>query len=219
MSVVTFPLSLAAFWDLLPIRSFAMECPENSVTSITGGGEVIRSTLAPQLWRGSVELAPRYHGEAAQIAALLDLIQRPGASFLAYDPRLKGPQDDLDGSTLASNTVQIASLNADNRRLALKGLPASYVLTRGDYLAFTSGSANLRALHRVVPATVTADSAGVTAQFEVTPIVRAGAAIDDVVTLVKAPLKAVLVPGSLSTGSGQRTVTSGMSFEFVQTLK
>lgn len=218
MSVVTFPLALGDFFDLLPIRSASQDCPENAVTSITGGGEVIRATLAPQLWRGTVELAPRHHGEAARIAALLDLIQRPGASFLAYDKRLPGPQS--GGST--GNLIRLNSINADNRRLALENLPAGYVLQRGDYIAFTYGSPSKCALHRVVPATVTASSglvAGITGEFEVTPLIRPGAAVNDPVTIVKAPFKAVLVPGSLSTGSGQRTITSGMSFSFVQTLR
>jgi hypothetical protein len=219
MSVVTFPLSLADFFDLLPIRSVAVECPENSVTSITGAGEVIRATLAPQLWRGSIEIAPGYHGEAARIAALLDLLQRPGASFLAYDPRLKFPQADATGATLGAATVQINSVNADNRRLSLKGLPASYALTRGDYLAFTYGSPAKYALHRVVAATVAADSGGVTAEFEITPLIRAGAAVNDAVALAKPACKAVLLPGSLSTGAGQRRITSGASFQWVQTLK
>jgi hypothetical protein len=222
MSVVTFPLSLAGFFDLLPIRSAAVECPENSVTSITGAGEVIRATLAPQLWRGSVELAPRYHGEAAKIAALLDLLQRPGASFLAYDPRLKFPQADPAGTTLGSANVRVHSVNADRRRLALNGLPAGYVLTRGDYLAFTYGSPAKYALHRVVAATVTASSGlipGITGEFEVTPPIRAGAAASDSVSLAKPACKAVLLPGSLSTGAGQRRITSGASFQWVQTLK
>lgn len=219
MSVVTFPLAASVFMDLLPIADVRMDCPENSVTSMTGAGEVIRATLAPQLWRGSFTLSADYHAGAAQLAALLDLLQRPGASFMVYDPRLKYPQADATGASLGASTVQIASVNADNRRLALKGLPAGYVLTRGDLLSFAYGSPARQALHRVVAASVTANASGVTSEFEVTPLIRTGAAVNDAVSLAKPQCKAVLAPGSLSTGAGRRRFTTGMSFDWMQTLK
>ena len=94
------------------------------------------------------------------------------------------------------------------------GLPAGYVLTRGDYLAFTCSG--VRALHRIVTNTVSANGAGTTGTFEVTPRIRAGASVGLAVTLVKAACKAVLVPGSVNKGRSRKTITREMAFRFSQ---
>ena len=89
----------------------------------------------------------------------------------------------------------------------MAGLPAWYVLTRGDYLAFDYGSPSRRALHKVVSLTVQASAGGVTPVFEVTPLIRPGALVGAVVTLVRASCKARIMPGSVSKGASFRTLS------------
>lgn len=217
MSVVTFPLSVADFFGMVRVVSAEFSAPENAVASITGGGEVLSAFVAPQLWRGSIQAVVDYHSGAAGLEALADLLRRPGASFLVHDPRFTGPQGDPDGTRLGSAAPALLSVNADNRRLALQGLPSGYRLQRGDYLGFTY--AGIRALHRVVASEAVALSNGQTPQFEVTPLIRAGAAPGQAVQLVRPVVKAKLVPGSLNVGRGRLIFTDGISFDWVQTLK
>jgi hypothetical protein len=220
MSVLSFPLATSVFMDLLPVDSVTFDAPENAVSSITGGGEVLSAELAPQLWRGRVDLALLTNEGHAPLAAVADLLRRSGASFFVYDPRKIGPRADPSGTILASASPLILSVNADNRRLALKGLPPGYMLQRGDYLGFAYGTSPVRyALHRVVAADVFAAANGQTPQFEVTPVIRPGAAADQPVSLVRPVCKAKLLPGSLETGTGRPVVTTGFAFEWVQTLR
>jgi hypothetical protein len=218
MTALTFPLSLAAFYDTLGVASCTFEDTLPIETSQMADGTILKASLGASLWRGTLNLVPRTHADAQAIEALVSVLKRPGSSFLARDPRRVGPKLDPTGSTLGANTVQINSLNVDNRQLSLKGLPASYVISVGDMLSFTYGSSPTRyALHRVVEA-ATANGSGVTPEFEVTPLIRSGAAVDATVTLVKPVCKAVLLQG-VSYGTTVRTYTEGMSFEFIQTLR
>lgn len=217
MTTLTFPVSLADFYGKLGVRAVVFDDPENTVTSITGGGEVLAAMVAPQLWRGRVELHDLPLARAGAVQALLSVLRRPGASFLVRPHFMSYPAGDLDGSRLGAATPSILSVNADNRRLALQGLPAGYRLQRGDYLGFTY--AGIRALHRVVAVEAVALSNGQTPQFEVTPLIRAGAATGQAVQLVDPSCKAVMVPGSIVPGVNQRRWTTGLSFDWVQTLK
>ena len=218
MSAITFPVSLANFYDTLGVGSCTFEDTLPIETSQMADGTILKASLGASLWRGRLNLVPRTHADAQAIEALVSVLKRPGASFLARDPRRVGPKLDPTGSTLGASTVQINSLNVDNRQISLKGLPAAYVISVGDMLSFTYGSSPTRyALHRVVEA-ATANGSGVTPQFEVTPLIRSGAAVDATVTLVKPVCKAVLLP-EISYGETALTYTQGMSLEFIQTLR
>jgi len=111
----------------------------------------------------------------------------------------------------------LSALISGNREISLSGLPANYVLSRGDYLSWTYNGGR-RALHRVVEP-VTASAGGVATSFEVTPPVRPGSVTSTPVTLRRASCAAKLRAGTVQKGRSRRTVTDGMSFEFIQTLR
>lgn len=155
--------------------------------------------------------------EAGRPEVLIDILRQAGRSFLVYDTRRPAPLLDPNGTILGAATPTIHTLSADPRELRITGLPASYVLSPGDYLSFTYGTNPVRyALHRVV-ATTTA-VAGLTPLFEVTPAIRSGAVTGAAITLIKAHCKAVILAGSVETGSGRRTITEGIGFGYVQSL-
>ena len=214
---LSFPLSTAAFMDLLGIAEITFDAPVQVEANGTAGGEIMVAELGPMLWIGEVKLGTMANSEASVPEVLLDLLRPPGRSFYAYDTRRPAPFADPTGAILGAATPSITVLNSNNRDLALTGLPAGYVLTRGDYLAFTYGAS--RALHRMVTASIAANGAGTTTQFEVTPRIRPGALVGAAVTLIKASCKAVLVPGSVSKGHSRKLITREMSFRFSQTLR
>jgi hypothetical protein len=216
---VTFPMSQASFFSKLLIKTLKFDHPENVEMNTTGGGELLRADLAPMLWAGEVKFGNMTRTEAANAQALLDMLRGSGRSFYAYDTRRPAPLFDPTGSTLGAATVTINSLIAGGRELKLQGLPAGYKLSCGDYLAFDYGTTPVRrALHRVFSSSVTAAGTGITPNIEVTPPIRAGAAVGATVTLIKAACKAVIVPNSIDTGTTARSMNDGMSFKFQQSL-
>jgi len=217
---LTYPLSLAAFQDKakIAVSEFYINNPRE--LGRTAGGSQLSASLGDAVWRGSFETAPtNVRAQSAAMDALLSVLDRAGSSFLVYDPSKAYPADDPTGSLLGGATVRVASLiGSDARLLSLKGLPASYQLRAGDLIGWTYGSNPTRyALHRIVE-DVQAGGIGTTSSFEVTPFIEPGVAVDAVVTLVKAPMKAVLVAGP-GYGMHQPVISTGKQFSFVQTQR
>lgn len=214
---LSWPLKLNQFFNTLPIQRVTFRLGRRSTFSQTGGGEVIDHALGTRLWQGEIQLDVDYHAAWAAIEARLALLEEPGASLLIRDPRLPGPIADPDGSGLAGYTVRIASLNANNRELALNGLPAGYAISQGDLLGFTYGTNPTRyALHRVVKS-ATADAQGITSEFEVTPYIRPGAAVTAEVSLIAPVCKAKII--SAEYGGSRATISEGGTLQWTQTLR
>ena len=215
-----FPLTVAQFMQIMPISEIMFDTPERVEINQTEGGEILSADLGPMLWTGEVTLGRLSRAEAAAPDVLLDILRPSGRTFYAYDTRRGAPLADPLGTILGAATPTIASLNANNREITLQALPANYVLTRGDYVAFDYGSAPVRrALHKVVNAAVQANGLGVTPLVELTPALRPGATIGTAITLIKAACKCRLVPGSIQKGKTRNTITDGMSFKFIQSLR
>lgn len=214
----TYPLTRAQFMDILPIGQFSMELPEQMETNRTGNGEQIDADLGDRVWQGEITMGRMTRAEAGRPEVMIDLLRQAGRSFLVYDPRRPAPLLDPTGSILGASTPTINTLGADSRELRVGGLPATYVLSPGDYLSFTYGTNPVRyALHRVVATTQAV--AGLTPLFEVTPNIRTGAVTGAAVTLIKAHCKAKIVAGSVAAGVGRRTITDGLGFRYLQTMR
>lgn len=212
---VSFPAPVTYIADLLrvPRRSFTLMTQQE--VSGLGSGQILVADLGPALWVAEIETKPMRRPEASLLQSRLDTLEGSLHAFYLYDPWKCAPAADPGGTTLGESTVKIYSREANNKELALYGLPAGYVLTAGDYLAFDYGSPSRRALHRIVN-TVTADGDGITPTLEVRPHLRSGVANDLVVTLVKAAAKMVMEPGSLQIAAqGGMTV---FSFRAIQRI-
>lgn len=214
---LTFPADLATFFAAICPISTTFQLGEAALVNQTGGGEVIRSDYGTRLWSGTVTLAPEKPVAIESIMALIRVLQDSRASFLVYPRHKKNP---TGGGALSEPIGAINSLPTNNRLITLKGLPASYVITRGDFLSFTYSSSPTRyAFHQAVES-ITANGSGVTGQFEVVPPIRPGAAVDDAVQFNRPRLKAVMVPGSLSISElPKRGFADGATFAWRQTLR
>lgn len=215
----SYPLPLADFMDVLPVQSITFDLPAAAEISKTQGGEILTAALGARLWQGTIKLDRMKLEEDDNASAMLDVARQAGASFLVTDKKKPWPRGDFGGTGLASATPTIASISADTRELGLAGLPPGYVIHRGDWLSFTYGSNPLRyALHRVASGAA-ADGAGVAGPMQVSPNIRAGAAVGAAVTLRKAVCKAIIVPGSVDMGTRASRLTTGVQFNWVQTLR
>ncbi|MFD1342877.1 hypothetical protein [Litorisediminicola beolgyonensis] len=214
---LSWPIPLSGFFEDLPISQVSFSLGTAQTTSETGGGDVIKHQLGARLWMGEVQLGATPLSDMAAIEARLALLEQPGASLLIYDRRKSNPRLDPAGATIAAASPVIASLSVDGRELALEDLPAGYVISQGDMLGFSYGSNPLRrALHRVVTG-ATADGTGATGLFEITPVIRPGAALGATVTLSRPVCKAVITEAQY--GSGRSLISRGASFAWRQTLR
>ncbi len=216
MTVLTFPLTLDAFWETLEMQNIQLYDDQPQNFSQTAGGEIIRASIGASLWKGQIQLWKNEHADQQKIEAYLSLLQRPGASFFARDMRQIGPQYDPDGSIIGSNTPTLLSVESNNREISIQGLPANYEIRAGDLISFQYGSPTIYGFHRVVQG-VTANGSGSTGVLEVSPPLQPGASVTDPVQLVKPYFKAKLQPGP-SYGAADSGLSQGPSFSFVQTL-
>lgn len=219
---VEFPLSRSAFLSQLHVSAVTFHIDRQRQNTGLGGGEILSAEIAPPLWVGSVTLANMRKRHAAGVEALLDMLDQPGRKFEAYKVQQIGPASDPLGTALEGHFPQLIEVDGVNPgQIRLNGLPSGFVLTSGDFLAFEydNGHGPRRGLHRVVMGQ-TANSVGETEGFlMVTPAIREGAAIGAVVDLVRPHCLAVLVPGSVNYGSTSHNITSGMGFQFRQSLR
>lgn len=216
---LAFPLSLAQFADQLPMASFTPRQGLQQQLSSPASGIDIPADIAPALREYDVTLKPLPHRRAQQLMALIEALRGPMNSFYIYDLRYLYPAADPDGSILGSSTPQLNSLNANNKALSLKGLPADYVVTAGDFLSWNYGSDPARRAYFRAAETVTANGSGVTAEFQVSDFIPPGSSAGIAVTLVKPAMKAKLVAGSVQeqVDSSDPTRTT-ISFSVRQTL-
>lgn len=192
---LSFPLSTTAFFDLLKVRAVSPYLEFQQELSRQGSGGVIAKDLAPALWKADVSTVPLNDDDFNDIEAMIESLQGSINTFYLYDTKRRYPKSDPTGSIVGSNTVQINSVGGDNKSLTLKGLPASYTISRGDRFSFDYGGTPSRAYHRALE-TVVANGSGVTPSFMVSPYLRPGAAADQVVTLKIPTALMQIVPGS-----------------------
>lgn len=180
-------------------------------------GSVIKASLGAALWQGELSLIPGYHADQGGIEVKLAKLIRAGQTFLAYDTRYNGPAADPGGVILGSATPTIHTLDGDNRRMRVTGLPSGYQLQAGDWIGWQYGTNPVRyALHRIETG-ATASGAGLTPLFAVEPFIRAGVTTGTAVTLIRPPVKAVMTGADY--GAGRPLITDGASFSFIQTLR
>ena len=215
---LSYPLDLPTFFRELGVveASFYPFLGKNGNT--TGEGEVVTVARGRPRWMGEIQVRLRRRDQQAQREALMHLLESDAsATFMVTDFRRKGPSLDHVDFDLASASVVMDSVAANNRDIELSGLPADYPLTAGDFIAFEYGAPARSALHEVV-VSATADVSGAIPQIEVTPPLRPGFIAGQAVNLIEPACKAKMVPGSYRPGRQFADNTSGFSFEWVQQI-
>lgn len=192
---LTFPLSYAAFFETLPVARATFRLTDSAAATETAGGEFVEVSTGVRLWEMGVTLPRATAADMTQAAALIELLRRPGASFLGGPPQYVGPRADPAGAVLGAATPTLTSVNANMRDIALGGLPIGYVLSPGDFLSFDYGGR--QALHRCIGAAV-ANGSGQIAAIEVDPAIRPGWSASAPVRLINPRAKFKILPGQLT---------------------
>lgn len=207
---ITFPLT-----DILTAVAFAdqtFQLTSRQELSRTAGGVTRGKDLGPALWLAGYTTVRLENDDVLAYEAKLNSLDGVIQTFEAADLRRRYPRAYPTGA--GANNGVLASVNANNKALALSGLVAGQVVSVGDFLSFDYGTS--RALHQAVE-TVTANGSGVTAQFEVRPHIRAGYTLSGAVTLKLPSGIFILAPGSVSSKITD-SVCSVISFQAMQSL-
>ena len=207
---------MTEFFDGLRLQAWGMSLAVPVGTSRLANGQTIPFGLGEPYWRGRVQLSPHYHAQHAATEVDLMRLERPGQTFLVYDARFNGPQADPGGVILGAANPVIHTLNANNQSLRVSGLPAGYVLTKGDWIGWQSANPLRYWLHRVAT-TVTASGAGLTPLFDVEPHIRPGALTGMAVDLIQPVCRARIV--SAGYGNARPRITDGASFDWEETVR
>lgn len=203
--------------SLMPVESSTFILQRQREFSRAASGTVYKKDLGPALWTATVQSVPITHEVAEQVGALIDSAEDQMAPFYVWNPRMSSPQLDRFGVILGSRTPQIAAVNADTKRVQIKGLPVGYTLTRGDRWSTDTVAASKHAMFRVVDALVVADGTGTTPLFEVSPYIRPGLllAANDPVQLIKPTAIMAIIPGTLSDATTDAD-SSVISFQTIE---
>jgi hypothetical protein len=193
--------------DTVPLQLLARQ-----ELSRTAYGRTIGKSLGSAIWLGEFTTVPLPNADALVFEAMLNSLDGVTGVFEAGDMRSAAQYPRAYPTGAFNDTGVLASVNANNKALALSGLDAGMQLSVGSYLSFTYGDS--RALHQVMEA-VTANGSGVTSQFEVRPFLRAGWTVGAAVRLKSPRGLFTLQPGTLAARMNDST-SSVVSFKAVQ---
>ncbi len=196
----------------IPVADQVFQLVSRQEYSRLASGVTRGKDLGPALWMATYTTDVMDIADAVAYEAALNSLDGVVNTFTAFDLRRPYPRSSPSGSF--GDTGILHSVNANNKALSISGLDAGFVLSVGDYLCFDySGS---RALHQVMEA-VTADGAGLTAEFEVRPFIRSGWSLSAAITLKNPSGVFTLMPGSV-TSKMSGPVNSVVSFQAGQFL-
>ena len=196
---ISYPLAAADFMALLRVQAVVPYLQFQQELSALASGGTVAKDLAPALWMADVQTLVLRPLLFEEVLAAIESLQGSIGTFFLYDTLKCCPKADPKGTILGASNVKINSASA--RAVSFKGLPAGYVISRGDRFHFDYGVPLTRGYHRALE-TVTADGSGITPAFDVAPQIRQGAAADQTIHLIKPAVIMRIVPNSFSAAPG-----------------
>ena len=173
-------------------------------------GITIPKDMGRPIWTMDATTKPMPHDEALAFEAKMETLDGGLGTFKAWDVRKPYPSAYPNGDF--ADTGKIAAIGGNRKSLSLYDLPGNFVLSIGDYLSFQGyGWASL---HRIGQS-ITANSSGVTGQFEIRPHLWFTVDVDTPVTLKRPSTVMSIMPGSI-TPSQYDALHSVLSFQAYQ---
>ncbi|MBD8665297.1 hypothetical protein IFT59_18820 [Rhizobium sp. CFBP 8752] len=210
---MTQSLDYLSFYRWAP---FKWEIKRNDQLSGLGSGRTIGAELAPPLWMAQVSALQMRNTIAEEIDAKIRALRGPQDLFMMTSSLFRGPRLDPAGALLGNAAVSVASIVEGGTALALKRLPAGYVLSIGDKVQIQYGGEPERYAFFEFSQAGVASGAGVTPQIPIFPALPAGVAVDMAVTLIKPACRVFVVPESYKVGQVTGGITYGCSFQIMQ---
>lgn len=215
---LTYPLLLPDFQDQLPIAQMAFYLRKSESISTTGDGAILSEEIGTPAWRCKIKLGPMAPAETSFVEVLLDAVTGPGRFFRLSPLQRVAPLYDPDGAVLGANLPAVNAVDHGLSTVDIAGLPAGYVLNRGDIFSMNFNTPKRYTLHRIADLIATADGSGQMSGVQVEPNVPLSFTGTPQIRLLRPFTFFKLVPGSISPGTFNGWVTTDMAFEAVQTL-
>ncbi|MFC3163054.1 hypothetical protein [Ciceribacter thiooxidans] len=209
-------LSLADFFDHLRLMPFRWKIRENNELSGIGDARVWQAAMAPELWSASVTLRTSKSALAEAMAARIRALRGARDTFLFRDPFRCFPASDPGGAIIGASTVTVQSVGVSLNTISLAGLPAGYRITTGDKLQVTSAAYPDKVAFLEFSTDAIAAGNGVLPATDVFPNVPPWVAAGNAAVLVRPACKCVIVPGSVSEGTVNGSITAGQGFQIIQ---
>lgn len=204
---VSYPLTL---FSTYMIRTTRFQLVYRQTFSRTGDNKSTAVDRGYPVWVGSFESVPLEIDDCIDMEAMLNSLGGMNQLILCRDTRREYPRAYPTGSF--TDAASILAVDGDGIRLSLTGLPANFVLSRGDYFSMIYGSR--RYLLQAAEA-ITADGSGVTGLFQTSPNPPYGLAPGQTIML-KLPAARMRVEPDTIAFSDNNDGTGTVSFSAVQ---
>lgn len=196
---ITYPLSLVNFIQKYRIAMITLDLNFQQELSQQASGGIINKDIGPALWSADITTGNLNDNDVEDVLSLLRILQRAQGTFLCTNMRRRYPKLDPTGSIVGSSTVLINGVAGTS--VSLKGLPASYTISLGDYFSVVYGSPSETLLFQAGE-TIVANGSGVTGSIEVSPAVPAAMAANNPVTIKQPVVQMTIAPGSIKRNDG-----------------
>jgi hypothetical protein len=215
---ISYPLDILASF---PGWSIEFELLWRQEQSRQANGRTIVKDFGSPLWRATYQsrsLAPNdLDAWKARLALLENGLQTfKGIPLSRCFPILYPSGSWPTGGSFDGVSATIASINVNNKALAVDMLPAGFAFSVGDYISIAySSSPTKYGLHQVMEA-ATADGSGLTPEFEVRPHLWPGMAVNDLVSVKRPMCPMAIVPGSISASAELQTGRGVVSWQAIE---
>lgn len=210
-------LTLNQFFGNLPSVDYTLDLTDNVRSSRSQSGMIWTTAYGQRLWVGSVTTATSSIEDHRRFAAIASSLTQPG-NYFQFTPKLKSRPLNWTGVQADFDLIKINGIVSPGHSIRLKGLPPNFRISIGDFLSF-----NINGCSRLyeVAADAQADISGICNDVTLThPITHGAVPIDDSPVYMSPPLLTCqIVPGSLKRGSIGLVTASGMSFDFIQSIR
>lgn len=204
---VTYPVGI---FNQYLIRTLQFQLIYRQTYSRNGDNKITAIDRGYPVWAGSFESVPLSIDDCIDLESLLNSLQGMTQMFLARDTRREYPRAYSDG--VFTDAASVLAVGGDGITLSLTGLPANFVISRGDYFRMLISG---RQFLLQAAEAITADGSGVTGLFQTTPNPPASLLAGQGVTFKLPQIRMRLEPGSISFQDNQNA-TGTVSFSGVQ---
>ncbi|MBZ9922145.1 hypothetical protein LB579_31160 [Mesorhizobium sp. BR1-1-7] len=202
---ISYPYSLL---DSFPGWTTEFDLFYRQEQSRTSDGVTYVKDFGSPLWQATWQSRSMSPNELDKWRAILKSLEGGLKQFIAYPMSRCYPIAYPNGADMGTvSGAAVNSFNSDNNALSIKGLPAGYKVSVGDYVQV--GTYNL---HQALEA----GTGAVTAQLAIRPHLWPVSAVNDAVVVVKPSCLMTLVPGSISSTADLTTGRGIISFQGIE---
>lgn len=201
---ITFPNAILL--NSFPVKTVKFDLMPRQSKSRQANGTPIVVDFGLPIWAASFSTASMSHALCVEMQAVLNALDGMINPIWVRDTRREFPAAYPKGGF--ADTGSITTWGASGKSVSMSGLPAGFVLSRGDY--FTYVLSGKRYLHQVMES-ITAGGLGATGDFEIRPHYPTGASGTVSATFLTPQMSFIVDPATIDFSDGD-DLTGTVSF-------